>query len=156
MTTHLNTPAHLVARALRARRTVTWQYKKHIPSGSWRFHGLTRSQILKDVRETIRTTPDDFRFGVEYEPSLDWAKLPNPKAYGLEAYAILPPPAPTPPPPTREQLNAELEKLYIERIAEAARIIARLNPALATAINQTLHAHGKALHTVTPDTAKTP
>jgi hypothetical protein len=151
MTTHLNTAAHLVARALRARRTVTWQYKPNASHGSWRFHGLTRAQILKDVRETLRTTPDDFRFGVEYDTSYDRAKLPNPTAYGLEAYARVPPPTPPAPPPTPEQRKATLEQLYVERIAVTARALTDLNPALAAAISAVL-----ALHTVTHQPAKTP
>jgi hypothetical protein len=142
MTTHLNTPAHLVARALRARRTVTWQYRNHAPSGYWRFHGLTRSQILKDVRETLRTTPDDFRFGVEYEPSLDRAKMPNPSAYALEAYVVLPPPPPPAPAPAPPALTPE--QLYVDRIEAAASALAHINPALAKAISQALHAHGQA------------
>jgi hypothetical protein len=87
-----NSIPHLVARALRGRRTVT--------SGLTlinRFHGLTRSQILKEVRKTHLEDPKGFNYGVEYKPSLDRSKLPNPEAYGLEAYAHLPPPEPTPP-----------------------------------------------------------
>jgi ribosomal protein S6E (S10) len=44
---------NLVARALRARRTVTWSDDTGFPLSN-RFHGLTRSQILKDLRQSYR------------------------------------------------------------------------------------------------------
>ena len=74
-----NTPAHLVARALRDRRTVTWQYTT-APSGYWQFHGRTRSQILREVRDT---PAGQFNYGITYD-----ASRPNTTGrYGLEAYA---------------------------------------------------------------------
>ena len=73
-----NAPAHLVARALRDRRTVTWQYVNG-PSGYWQFHGLTRSQILRDVRDT---PAGQFNYGVTASNTSG--------RYGLQAYAIIP------------------------------------------------------------------
>jgi hypothetical protein len=134
----LNTTAHLVARALRARRTVIWQYRLHASSGSWRFHGLSRSLILKDVRQTLLTTPDDFRFGLEYEPSLDLSKLPNPLGYSLGAYTHILPPPPPPPPLTTEQRNANAQRLHIDRIEAACYALDDLNPALAAKIRLAL------------------
>jgi hypothetical protein len=91
-----NSILHLVARALRARRTVTWSYATGLTLSN-PFHGLTRSQILKDVRETYLDEPIYYTYGVEYDAALDRSKLPNPEAYGIWAYAYLPPPEPTPP-----------------------------------------------------------
>jgi hypothetical protein len=79
-----NSIAHLVARALRARRTVTWQYRQSQPSNACRFHGRTRSQILKDVRHDLKTAPDEYTYGLEYDAAN--SKLPN--GYGLQAYRI--------------------------------------------------------------------
>lgn len=86
----MNTPAHLVARALRDRRTIIWQYALNQGAGgSWRFHGLTRSQILKAVR---RTPAGEFNYGVEYDPS----RPPSTNGrYGLQTYTSTPP-APEP------------------------------------------------------------
>jgi hypothetical protein len=132
-----NSIPHLVARALRGRRTVTWSYATGLTLSN-RFHGHTRSQILKDVRFTHLEKPKYFNFGVEYEPSLDRSKLPNPEAYGLEAYAHLPPPVWTPPPLTPEQLNANAQRLHIDRIEAACYVLDGLNPTLAAKIRSAL------------------
>jgi hypothetical protein len=129
----LNSTAHLVARALRARRTVTWQYRQYAISGSWRFHSLSRSQILKDVRQTLHTTPEEFRFDLEYEASIDRAKLPNPLGHSLDAYAYTPVP-PQPPPLTTEQRNANAQRLHIDRIEAACYALDSINPDLAAKI----------------------
>jgi hypothetical protein len=103
-----------------------------------RIYGLTRSQILKDVRETHIRAPNDFTYGVEYEPSLDRSKLPNTEAYGLQAYAHLPPPPFTPPPLTPEQRNANAQRLHIDRIEAACYALDGLNPTLAAKIRSAL------------------
>jgi hypothetical protein len=128
-----NSIPHLVARALRGRRTITWSYATGLTQSN-RFHGLTRSQILKDVRKTHLEEPKYFNFGLEYEPTLDRSTLPSPEDYGIWAYAHLPPPEPTPPPLTPEQLNANAQRLHIDRIEAACYALDSLNPTLAAKI----------------------
>jgi hypothetical protein len=132
-----NSIPHLVARALRARRTVTWSYATGFTLRN-RFHGLSRSQVLKDVRKTYLDEPKYYTYGLEYEPTLDRSKLPNPEAYGLLAYTHLPPPEPTPPPLTPEQLNANAQRLHIDRIEAACYVLDGLNPTLAAKIRSLL------------------
>jgi hypothetical protein len=134
-----NSIPHLVARALRGRRTITWSYARGLTLSN-PFHGLTRSQILKDVRKTHLEEPKYFNFGLEYEPSLDRSKLPNPEEYGIWAYAYPAPPPPelTPPPLTPEQRNANAQRLHIDRIAAACYALDGLNPTLAGKIRSAL------------------
>jgi hypothetical protein len=134
-----NTPPYLVARALRARRTVTWSwsYVRGFTLSN-RFHGLTRSQILKDVRHSYRLLPTEYSYGVEYDAALDHSKLPNPKAHGLAAYAHISPPPPPVLPLTPEQINANLQRLHIDRIEAACFALDDLNPTLATRIRSAL------------------
>jgi hypothetical protein len=119
-----NSIAHLVARALRARRTITWSYQTG--GGSWYFHGFTRSQILKDVRRT----PVGFGYGIEYEPSLDRSKLPNPTAYGLEAYAY---PEPTPPAQPAVPRDEQIRNLVALRLQNEAALLRSLGNIFDTA-----------------------
>lgn len=121
-----NSPAHLVARALRDRRTVTWQYHLHAPNVSCRFYGFTRSQILKDVR---RTPEDQFRFGVEYDAS----RPPSTNGrYGLQAYAIIPEP-PAAPPTDAAAARVDLRRLIILAQLDNAETTDELD-ALVTAV----------------------
>jgi hypothetical protein len=132
-----NTPPYLVARALRARRTVTWSYATGFTLSN-RFHGLTRSQILKDVRHSYRLLPTEYSYGVEHDAALDHSKLPNPTAHGLAAYAHISPPPPPVLPLTPEQINANLQRLHIDRIEAACFALDDLNPALAAKIRRAL------------------
>ena len=102
-----NSPAHLVARALRDRRTVTWsQSIYHGGGGSWRFHSMTRSQILKNVRDS---TAQEYNCGLEYDAS----RPPSTNGrYGLQAYAIIP----KPPEPAPRDHAAERTALRVQRI----------------------------------------
>jgi hypothetical protein len=102
---------------------------------------MTRSQILKDVRRTLSTTPDAYRFGVEYEPALDRATLPNPTGYGLDAYHRPKPPQPQPQPPSPAPALADI---YIDRIRAATALLSSHDAALAAAISQALDARGAA------------
>jgi hypothetical protein len=135
-TSLLNTTAHLVARALRARRTVTWQYTTG--GASWRFHKLSRSQILKEVRQTLLDTEHDFRFGLEYSESHKRADAPNPLGFGIGAYAYLPEPPPAPPAPTREERLLATQQLHINRIEAACCGLYDVNPALVAKIRAAL------------------
>lgn len=105
----MNSTAHLVARALRDRRIVTWSYFNS-GTGYWRFHNKTRSQILRDVR---RTPENLFNYGLEHDPS----RQPSTNGrHGLQAYRIEPQPAPAPAPAPRDNAT-ELAALYLKRIA---------------------------------------
>ena len=100
-----NSPAHLVARALRDHRTVTWSYYG-TGTGYWRFNNtLTRSQILKDVRRTPNYL---ITYGLEYDGN---RPTPNNGRYGLHAYAIIPEPSPAP-----RDHAAEMTALRVQRI----------------------------------------
>jgi hypothetical protein len=57
--------AHLVARALRARQTVTW---RHVSERYARGFGtLTRAQILRLVREVIGDESTPYRFSTQIQ-----------------------------------------------------------------------------------------
>jgi hypothetical protein len=131
-----NTPPYLVARALRARRTVIWSYATGFTLNN-RFCGLTRSQILKDVRHSYRLLPTEYTYNVEYDVALDSSTLPNPAAHGISVYAH-PTPSFVPTPLTPEQRNANLQRLYVDRIEAACFALGDLNPILAAKIRSVL------------------
>jgi hypothetical protein len=122
-----NTPPYLIARALRSGRIITWSYATGVTLSN-RLHGLTRSQILKDVRHSYRLLPTEYTYGVEYDAALDRAKLPNPTAYGLSAYANLPPP-----PPPAITYSTQIRSLVALRLQNEAQLLRSLGNIFDTA-----------------------
>jgi hypothetical protein len=116
-----NSIAHLVARALRARRTVIWGYRSGGTSTPYRV--LSRSLILADVRSS---DTDVFWYGLALDCTIDRSKLPNPKSYGLNVYAYPEPTAPKPPAvPYTEQIR-NLVALRLQNEAELLRSLGNI------------------------------
>lgn len=109
-----NTPAHLVARALRDRRTITYQYDTS--PHRFQYRNTPRAQILADVRRSSH----HYIFGTT--------------AHDLHTFTINPePPAPAAPPYDAAAARVDLRRLIIISQLDNAATADELD-ALVTAV----------------------
>jgi hypothetical protein len=136
-----NTIPALVARALRDHRTITWSY---ITGGGYKpYYSLTRSQILREVRDSPTQL---FNFGLVYDPS----RPPSTNGrHGLQAYAIIPEPPAINHAAVRRQYLLNEHDSIIHYITQARALLAEHGHTAAA--DQAL----QLLHTVTKLTPKT-